>query len=274
MNTLLRFIVRYHTLLLFLLLLGLSIVLMAQTTSYQQSKVLGVVASTRAWVYEKIDNLSTYFSLKSENDRLQEENTGLRNQLNYYLAADTLHETQRYDTIKRVSYTYLSSRIVNTSTNKIKNILVVNIGEDQGVAPDMGVVSSQGVVGVVTKVSENYSAVLPIINPDSFISSRLVRTNAEGLLSWDGVNYRVALLTGVPQHIDVQVGDTLVTSSNSNIYPPNVLVGTVRSYEVKRGNLYEIKVDLSVDYKRLQDVYVVSSDSHSEIDTLLYGSKR
>lgn len=274
MNTLLRFIEKYHTLLLFLLLLGLSIVFMVQTTNYQQSKVLGVVASSRAWVYDGLDDLSTYFSLKSENERLQDENTELRNQLNHYLAVDTLHTSQRYDTIKRENYTYLSARIVNTSTNKIKNVLVVNIGEDQGVRVDMGVVSSQGVVGVVNKVSGGYAAVLPIINPETHISSRLIRSKAEGILSWDGVNYREALLTGVPQHIDVQVGDTIVTSSNSNIYPPNVLVGTVKSYEVKRGNLYEIKVDLSVDYKRLQDVYIVSSSSHAEIDTLLNGGVR
>ena len=274
MNTLLRFIVRYHTLLLFLLLLGLSITLMVQTTSYQQSKVLGVVASTRAWAYDGISDLTAYFSLKKENELLQEENTQLRNQLNYYITADTIYATQHYDTIKRTNFTYLSARIVNTSTNKINNRLIINVGRDQKVGADMGVISSDGVVGVITKVSDDYASVLPIINPHSSISSRLVRSNAEGILSWDGINYREAMLTGVPQHINVEVGDTIVTSSNSNIYPPNVLVGTVKSYQVKSGNLYEIKVDLSVDYKRLQNVYVVYSDSYAKIDSLLNGKER
>ena len=274
MNTLIRFIVRYHTLLLFLLLLGVSITLMIRTTNYQQSKVLGVVASTRAWAYDRIDNLTTYFSLKKENDLLREENTNLQNQLNYYRAADTLYTTQQYDTIKRINFNYISARIVNTSTNKDQNILIINVGQDQRVATDMGVVSPDGVVGVVLKTSKDYASVLPIINPHSNISSRLLRSNAEGMLSWNGASYREALLTGVPRHIDVQIGDTVVTSSNSNIYPPNVLVGTVKSYEEKSGNLYNIKVDLSVDYKRLQNVYVVYSESFFEIDSLLNQSVR
>ena len=269
MNTLLRFIVRYHTLLLFLLLLGISVTLMLQTTNYQQSKVLGGVSSTRAWAYDGVSEFTAYLSLKKENQLLQEENTRLRNQLNYYLAVDSLFTTQQYDTIKRTNFTYLSARIVNTSTNKINNTLIINRGRDQKVEADMGVISAEGVVGVVTKVSGNYASVLPIINHQSNISSRLVRSNAEGILSWDGISYKEGVLTGVPQHIDVAVGDTIVTSSNSNIYPPNVLVGTVKSYQVKSGNLYEIKVDLSVDYKRLDNVYVVYSDSSAEIKSLL-----
>lgn len=248
--------------------------LIVQTSNYQQSKVMGALTSTRAWAYDGLDDLTAYFSLKVENERLQEENTLLRNQLNHYIAADTLYSTQQYDTIKRVNYTYRSARIVNTSTNKIQNVLVINVGRNQNVGPDMGVVSSDGVVGVVTKVSSNYAEVLPIINPDSHISSRLLRSNAEGILSWDGLNYKEAMLTGVPQHINIQVGDTIVTSSNSNIYPPNIVVGTVKSYEVKRGNLYEIKVNLNVDYKRLQNVYVVNSDSRVEIDSLLNSGVR
>lgn len=277
MNTLLRFIVRYHTLLLFLLLLGVSIALMVKTTSYQQSKVMGAVASTRAWAYDGISDLTAYLSLKKENQLLLEENTSLRSRLNYYLTADTILTVKQYDTIKRADFTYTSARIVNTSTNKINNMLIVNVGRDQGIRADMGVVSADGVgvvVGVVTNVSDGYASVLPVINPHSNISSRLVRSNAEGMLSWDGVNYREAVLTGVPQHIDVRVGDTIVTSSNSNIYPPNVLVGVVKSYKVKGGNLYEIKVDLSVDYKRLQNVYVVYSDSYAQIDSLLKENER
>ncbi len=274
MNALIRFIVKYHTLLLFLLLLGVSIALMIQTTNYQQSKVMGVAASTRAWAYDQIDNLTTYFSLKKENDLLQEENTNLRNQLNHYLAADTLRTTQQYDSIKRTNFSYISARIVNTSTNKDQNLLVINVGHDQKVEADMGVISSDGVVGVVLKVSKNYASVLPIINPHSNISSRLLRSNAEGMLSWNGLDYREALLTGVQRHIDVQIGDTVVTSSNSNIYPPNVMVGTVKSVEEKSGNLHDIRIDLSVDYKRLQNVYVVYSESFFEIDSLLNRSIR
>lgn len=138
----------------------------------------------------------------------------------------------------------------------------------------MGVISSDGVVGVVLKVSDSYASVLPIINPYSNTSCRLLRTNAEGILSWDGLSYKEALLTGVPRHVDVQLGDTIVTSSNSNIYPPNVLVGTVKSFEEKSGNRYDIKVELSVDYKRIQNVYAVYSESFFEIDSLLNRSIR
>ena len=232
---------------------------------------MGVVEASRTWLYEQLDGVAEYFTLKKENGRLQQENEDLRNQLNVYLTADTLRLVASSDSIKHLPISYLSAKLIKTSTNKTKNLLAINVGRDQGVESDMGVISSDGAVGVIIQVSDNYAKVLPIINPDSHTSARLVRSNTEGILSWDGVSYREAVLTGVPQHINVQVGDTVVTSSNSLIYPKGVMLGTVTSYEVKMGNLYEIKVALSVDYKRLEDVYVVKSEGRAELDSLFNG---
>ncbi len=271
MNTLIRFLLRYHTLLLFLLLQGVAVTLIVRTSTYQQAEVMGTVQVVRSWVYDGIADLTAYFSLRKENERLQGENTLLRNQLNEYLTSDTIRTVQQYDTVLKESFTYMSARVVQSTTNQQHNFITINVGQKQGVKADMAVVSSAGAVGVVTKVSENYSNILPIINIDSHTSAKLLRTNCSGTLLWKGGAYREVNLTDIPQHIDVQKGDTVVTSGFSLIFPQGIMLGTVENFEIKKGNFYEIRVALSVDFKRLQDVYVLKSAGYPEIDSLSVG---
>lgn len=268
MNTLIKFLAKYHTLLLFLLLQGVSFFLIARTTNYQQGRLLGVAHVAQAYIYDKTDGILTYFSLKKENSRLQEENTELRNQLNKYLTTDTLRSYVSFDSLQRVDFKYLSARVINSSINIPRNFLTINVGSKQGVKPDMGVVSSDGVVGIVTKVVDNYALVLPVVNIDSHTSAMLTRSKAAGTLSWKGANAREAFMSDILQHVDVRVNDTVVTSGYSHIFPSNINIGVVESFEVKKGNFFEIKVKLAVDFNSLHNVYVVYSENKAELDSL------
>ena len=123
----------------------------------------------------------------------------------------------------------------------------------------MAVVSPNGIVGVVNGVSKRFSTVMSLLNTDLHISAKIKKNNYFGSLSWDGKNYREAILYEIPHHVPVSKGDTIITSGFSTIYPEGVLIGTIKDFEVKGGNFYEITVRLSTDFKNLTYVNLVSN---------------
>jgi len=150
--------------------------------------------------------------------------------------------------------------VVNSSVNRQLNYLTLNKGKKDGILPEMGVLNEQGLVGVVKNVSDHFSTVVPIINLTFTVSAELQRTGNFGLLKWDGNDHRYCLLNDVPGHVDVKLGDTLVTRSSSAIYPRGVLIGTVHKVEQKPGsNFHHIEVELGNDFNKLRYVYVVDN---------------
>jgi rod shape-determining protein MreC len=133
----------------------------------------------------------------------------------------------------------------------------------------MGVINTNGLVGVVKDVSEHFSTVIPIINLSFTASAELERTGSFGLLRWDGKNHRYAMLNDIPGHVDVREGDTLVTRSASGIYPRGIQIGTVAQVEQKDGsNFHQIKVLLNNDFGQLRYVYVVDNLLRAEQDLI------
>ncbi|KPK80331.1 MAG: rod shape-determining protein MreC, partial [Bacteroides sp. SM23_62_1] len=83
------------------------------------------------------------------------------------------------------------------------------------------------------------------------------KNNYYGSLSWKGTDHYTAELSEIPYHVDVQVGDTIVTSGYSAIFPEGILLGVISSYNIEESNFYQIEVELSVDYKNLVNVNVI-----------------
>ena len=135
----------------------------------------------------------------------------------------------------------------------------------------MGIISEGGVAGIVENVSGNLARVMSVLNTDFTTSAKLKKTDHFGPLVWDGISTREALLKDILQHVDVNIGDTVVTSGHSAIFPQGIMIGTVKSFEVKRGNSYEIRVALSTDFGRLRFVNAIISKQRDEIKELESG---
>ncbi|MDD3567016.1 MAG: rod shape-determining protein MreC [Bacteroidales bacterium] len=264
MNSLIRFIVRHQFFLLFLVLETFSFWLLSTHSYYQSTKFENATRALTGFTSSRISNASKYLKLASTNERLAQENINLRNQL---AALNTRYEvlkTKLGDTLVAPNYSYTLSRVVNNSVNKQYNYLTLNVGEKHGVKREMGVVSSQGVVGIIAGVSPNYSTVISMLNVDLKISAKLKRTNHFGSLYWDGKNYREVLLTDIPQHVPVSIGDTVVTSGFSSIFPADIGLGTISSIQGKGSNFHNLKVKLFIDFKQLNTVWVVSPRHEEE----------
>jgi rod shape-determining protein MreC len=151
----------------------------------------------------------------------------------------------------------------------VQNYLIVDKGSVDGIEEDMGVFASSGVVGVVQRVSEHYAVVLPIINPDQVISAKIKRNDQIASVEWDGYSPKFAKLEGIPNHIDVQAGDSIVTSGFSAIFPKGILIGVVDKASHSEHTMFcDVDVALAVDFQSLSYITIALYRDKKELSNL------
>jgi rod shape-determining protein MreC len=128
----------------------------------------------------------------------------------------------------------------------------------------MGVISDQGLVGIVLESSANFATVIPIINRDFKLSVKIKSNNYAGILQWEGGSPLNAILTEIPFHVSLSEGDTILTSGFSSIFPEGIEVGTIESFSLERGNFYDIRIRLFTDFQRLYHVNIIRNSRQEE----------
>ncbi len=269
MRNLLSFVIKHNFIFVFLFLQLICVWLMVHSDGYQGSHVLNSSNEVVANIYQTAANTKEYFLLKNENDKLNYENAQLRNLLKNNFSIIPLKEFRRNDTLYKQQYTYVSAKIVNASVNKRRNYLTLNIGKNQGLTHDMAVMSPEGIVGIVTNVSNNFASVMSVLHKDFGINCQLKKDRSYGPLVWDGKSYEYCSMIDIPTHAKLKKGDTVVTSELSGIFPEGILVGFVEDFERKQGeSFYTAKIKLSTNFKKVNHVYVITNRFKTESDSL------
>ena len=236
---------------------------MIQDSSYQRSKLIGLNREITGFTYSKIDGAREYFSLRQVNQQLTEENLNLRNRMDQY--ANRMDTAIVFSEIRDpYRYFFVPSRIVHSSVYKQYNYLTLDRGKKDGVFKDMGVISEQGMVGIVLESSQNFATVIPILNRDFRLSVKIKSNDYAGILQWEGDSPLFAMLTEIPFHVDILENDTILTSGFSSIFPEGIEVGTIESFVLEKGNFYDIKVKLSTDFQHLFHVNVIRNFRQEE----------
>jgi rod shape-determining protein MreC len=267
MQQIFNFIYKNSNRLLFLLLLGISLFLTIQSHSFHRSKVISSANFLSGGVYERINNVSEYLNLRTQNDALAQENAKLRSLL--FDVKDTA-TIPKLDSIKGLHPTdIIVSKVIHNSFNAHENYLTLNSGSLQGVKPDMGVINSLGIVGIIDNTSTNYATVVSILNIKSQINAKLKKSNHFGSLGWNGKSTGYVQLTDIPRLAAIRKGDTIVTGGESVIFPENINIGTVdRIYIDNQTNYYTLDVKLFNDMTNLGHVYIIKSKGREEIINL------
>ena len=269
MRSLFRFLLRNYFVMMFLALEVVSFSLMVSYNNYQRVTFINSSNDVVGTIYERFSHFDDYFSLSRTNARLAAENAALRKQLQMRIALQEKYPVNRPDTVDAPAYYFTSAKVISNSVNKQFNYITLNKGSRQGIKPDMGIISADGVVGVITNVSPNYSTGLSLLNKRLSIPAKITKNNYFGALVWDGEHSNTADLKEIPFHIMVNVGDTVVTSGYSSIFPEGLMIGTITKWEQDPGtNFYNIKVELSTNFRTLKYVEVVRNTKQAELKKL------
>lgn len=274
MRALLDFLVKYYHWLIFVALEGISLVLLFQFNHYQNSVWLTTANTVVGRINDWEQQALRYMTLGEVNEALTQRNLLLeQNNLAFAQYINELsHDTTRSERLQADrlgGIKLIPARVTTNSVMRRDNLMTINVGEADGVQPEMGVVSGTGIVGIVFMTSPHYSIVLPLLNSRSNISCRLRGTKYFGSLKWDGAHPLYAILDDIPRHARFKIGDIVETSGFSSVFPAGLFVGKVKTIENSDDGLsYKLRVQLSIDFARLQDVCVVAQEFQAEIKDL------
>ncbi|WKN33459.1 rod shape-determining protein MreC [Porifericola rhodea] len=291
MHSLLTFLYNYRSSFLFILLEALSVFFIVNNNYYHQAAVLNSSNRLVASVMSTTNSVSEYFSLKEVNQRLAAENARLHelmisgepNNVNSFMFKDSLalealaedsvfilpDIRSKSDSVRMKQFAFIPAKVVDNTVHRAKNYVTINKGRLDGIEPDMGVISPDGVVGKVKDVSDHFAVITSVLHTNMFVSALVKRSNTLGSIIWEGTNPNIAGLDNIPIHINIINGDTIVTSGYSGIYPPNTMIGTVAEVRPEEdAAFYDIDIQLSNDFYRLSYVYVVKNLLRNEQDSL------
>ena len=268
MKEIIKLILKYHFTIIFILLEIVSFSLIIRHNEYQRAIFSESASTLFGNVSSTITSIKDYFRLKGMNESLANENILLKNRLEEYeLLRDTIiHGTVVQDSIP--VYEYIGAKQVNATYNRTKNYITLNRGRKNGLQKEMAVCTPEGIVGLIQDLSDHFAVVIPLINVDSRISAKIKKNNYYGSLQWDGNDYAYSYLNDIPYHVEVNAGDTIVTSGLSKIFPEGIVVGYVESVDKETANFLKIKVKLAVDFKRINHVYVILNNKKNEQTSL------
>ncbi|CAL2087976.1 rod shape-determining protein MreC [Tenacibaculum sp. 190524A05c] len=277
MQQLIYFIQKYKYVLYFLLLQFISLFLIINNHSYHRSKFISSANSITGGIYEKRKSVSDYLDLNIQNKSLAEENVKLKNEI--AILRSQLDSTKQFTVIDtslyHQQYKYIDGIITKNEYHKSYNYLTINRGKKDGVSSEMAVVNHTGIVGVTDAVSNSYARVRSILNRSNEINVRLKKSNASGnyyygSLSWDTKSYQIVQLSDIPRQATINIGDTIVTSGRSAIFPEGILVGTVNNVD-SRESSNSIAIKLFNDMSSLRNVYIINNFDKKEVRDLEQG---
>ena len=258
MRNLFRFIKIYHFVLLFVLMESFSLFLYISNHKFQQSKFLSFTQEYTGTIFSYYSDLSEYLRLKEENDFLQRENSKL-----YSLLSKEKENTNL------ILNEYIPSRIIKNSIFKQNNFILLDKGEKDGVKSGMGVMVDNGVIGIISITSENFSKVTSVLNQNSTISVIHIKSGQNGSLKWNTNNYMTAMINDIPNHANIQIGDTIQTNGFSSIFPKGINIATVISYTKGNENgLCNIDIKFLNDMNTVKNVYIINSLIKEELEGL------
>jgi len=247
---------------LFILLELISIVLIINTHNYAQTKTHSLKTGISGAINEKLAFIEQHLYLKKHNQELLEQNARLLKLIHNPPKKEAINLPDQYD--------FVPAFVISNQYTFSHNTILINKGRKDSVQPEMGVIGYKGIVGIVQKTSKNYAKVLSVLNTDIKINVALKNTNYTGFLVWNGQNPNNFSVIDMPVNAQIKVGDTIITSGVSNIFPKGIGIGTITNYTTVAGRKsYQIKLQTFTDMTNLGPVYVIKNNYKKEIDSLI-----
>ncbi len=277
MRQLFELIYRFRAFFTFVLFEVISFWLIIGNNEFHNAAFFNTSNNMIASVFAVKQSVYKYFNLSNTNQDLALENAFLRElidrearkkeglanqqQVNDALYFHPLDTVQQFD--------YIAAKVLNNSFRMSNNFITVNKGRVHGIEPEMGVISSGGMVGQVKAVSSQFSTIYSLLHSEMYVSSMIKRLGVFGSTQWQGGDPLTANLLFIPRHVRVQPGDTIITSGYNAIFPAGIPIGTVSTIDIEENEtFYNISINLSVDFTRLSFVYIIKNRLKAEKDSV------
>jgi rod shape-determining protein MreC len=265
------FIRKYSNFVLFLLLQITALSFLFRYNKYHEAAFMNVAGDFTGSINQRYSKVENYFRLKKINEQLAMENLRLNQLLreNYEHAGGNekiVLDTVFTDTLREIrKYTWLGATVVGSTVNTQVNFITIHRGQLEGVHPNMGVVSPQGIVGTVVNVSDNYASVMTLLHRQYKVVVKLKNGGERGTVEWDGISPTYVTLKDIPKSAKVKVGDSVVTSPTSSLFPGNIMVGIISEImEDKSSNFYTLKIKPATNFFNIEYVYVIANTQFVE----------
>ena len=288
MQQIIDFIIWKKDVVVYLILLSFSFALILNSNYFQKSKVLLFSNNILNYTTKNLNYFNEYFKLKELNYKLSEENLVLKNQL------EKINESSGLDSLTNESFLYKNAKVISNNLSSFKNRIIVNKGIRDGIKNEMGVISSDGIVGIIDNTTKRYSSIMSILNIEMKINAKVKRTEHFGTLEWDGFDTRHLTLNDISETAKIKVGDSIITGGMSLIFPKGINIGIVSkiinqnethsntkgsAFTINirddsiidldlRENYLNIEVKLHNDMSNLNNVYIIESFNKKEFQKL------
>jgi rod shape-determining protein MreC len=262
------FIRRHFNFLFFLVLQIISLSFLFRYNKFHEAAFLNVSTEVTGRLNERYNNIEYYFQLKKTNEALVQENLRLRQQLiTNFEAPDSnkrlFRDTIRVDSVRK--WLIMEAKVVNNTISLPTNYLTIHRGYRQGVRPNMGVTGPQGIVGSVINVSENFAVVMSVLHPQFRVVAKLKKGGETGTIYWDGISPAFISMRGIPRSANVVVGDTVVTSQITSLFPAGLLVGTISEIVPDNtSNFFNLKLRTATNFSNIEYAYVLDNVQYDE----------
>ena len=245
-----------------------AILMMSRTSSLQDIWISRASHRVHATIWGSAEKVRNYFTLDRQNKILAAENLGLSSLVREFGQKDlSYRENHLYDT-QSGHFRMVPATIVKASRNSQHNYIIINKGTDDGIKPQTGIITTNGVVGIVNSVGKRFSYGLTLMNNKVSVSARIGLTGLVAPLEWDGVHTNGALMRGLPLHHEIPPGDTVWTSGFSTVFPPDIPIGITGKMRQVDGSTNEVAVTLFQDFGALRYVIVTENLDRGEISAL------
>jgi rod shape-determining protein MreC len=257
------FIRRHFNFLFFLVLQIISLSFLFRYNKFHEAAFLSVSTEVTGRLDEKYNNIEYYFQLKKTNESLVQENLRLRQQLvENFEAPDSnkrlFRDTIRVDSVRK--WLMMEAKVVNNTIALPANYLTIHRGFRQGVRTNMGVAGPQGIVGSVINVSENFAIVMSVLHPNFAVVAALKKGGENGTVYWDGISPGFISMRNISRSANVVVGDTVITSQVTSLFPAKILVGTVAEIVPDNtSNFYNLKLRPATNFSNIEYAYVLDN---------------
>jgi len=267
MDRLYKYIFSYKNLLILFTCIVLSGFLISVNKNSQVKVLRSIILDLGGKIQSKFAFIGETFDAIEQNKRLSEINARLLLQNSSLIEAKLENKRLRklLNYKEKSELKLIAGKVVGKGTIEVLNSITINLGKKDGVELNDPVISINGLVGKILSVGDEYSLCQLLSDRDFRVSALIRKRNAYGILKWK--SQQLCELNEVPNSFNIEIGDVVVTSGYSNIYPANIPVGeVVKVMDDKAGLSKKILVKPFVNIYKIKEVFIVKDEKFEELE--------